>query len=134
VLGLDVRIDRQIFKQYLEKANSGDFDVLISGWNPDFDDPMTFADLFASWNGNNRGRYDNPALDANVRIAQQSLDPRARMAAFGEIQRILFDDAAIILNYERGVMYVQDPHVKGVTRRAVGPEPDYTYAYVVESP
>ena len=134
VLGLDIRIDRQIFKQYLDKANAGDFDILISGWNPDFDDPMTFGDLFASWNLNNRGRYNNPELDRNVRIAQQSLDPRTRMAAFGEIQRILIEDAAIILNYERGAMYVQDPHLKGVVRRAVGPEPDYTYAYLVENP
>lgn len=134
VLGLDVSIDRQIFKQYLEKANNGDFDLLVSGWNPDFDDPMTFADLFASWNDNNRGHYENPVLDRNVRIAQSSLDPHARMTAFGEIQRILIDDAAIVLNYERGVMYVQDPHVKGVVRRAVGPEPDYTYAYLVENP
>ena len=134
VLGLDVRVDRQIFKQYLDKANAGGFDILISGWNPDFNDPMTFADLFTTWNDNNRGRYDNPKLDQNVRAAQQSLDPRARMDAFGEIQRILFEDAAIILNYDRGVMYVQDPHLKGVVRRAVGPEPDYTQAYVVENP
>jgi hypothetical protein len=56
------------------------------------------------------------------------------MAAFGEIQRILIEDAAIILNYDRGVMYVQDPHLRGVSRRAVGPEPDYTYAYLVENP
>jgi oligopeptide transport system substrate-binding protein len=134
VLGLDVRIDRQIFKQYLDKANDGDFDLLISGWNPDFDDPMTFGDLFSSWNDNNRGRYNNPELDRNVRVAQQSLDPSTRMAAFGEIQRILIEDAAVIFNYDRGVMYVQDAHLKGVVRRAVGPEPDYTYAYVVENP
>jgi oligopeptide transport system substrate-binding protein len=134
VLGLDIRVDRQIFKTYLDKANDGEFDILISGWNPDFEDPMTFADLFSSWNDNNRGRYSNQRLDDNVRIAQQSLDPAKRMAAFGEIQRILIEDAAIILNYDRGVMYVQDSHLKGVVRRAVGPEPDYTHAYLVENP
>jgi oligopeptide transport system substrate-binding protein len=90
--------------------------------------------LFSSWNDNNRGRYNNPELDRNVRVAQQSLDPSTRMAAFGEIQRILIEDAAVIFNYDRGVMYVQDAHLKGVVRRAVGPEPDYTYAYVVENP
>ena len=134
VLGLDIRVDRQIFKTYLDKANDGEFDILISGWNPDFEDPMTFADLFSSWNENNRGRYSSQKLDDNVRIAQQSLDPATRMAAFGEIQRILIEDAAIVLNYDRGVMYVQDPHLKGVVRRAVGPEPDYTHAYLVENP
>jgi oligopeptide transport system substrate-binding protein len=134
VLGLDIRIDRQNFKQRLAKAENGDFDLVIYGWGPDFDDPLTFGDLFASWNLNNHGRYDNPELDEQVRIAQRSLDQRTRMEAFAEIQRILIEDAVIILDYERGVMFVQDPHLKGVSRPAVGPEPDYTHAYLVENP
>jgi oligopeptide transport system substrate-binding protein len=134
VLGLDIIIDRQNFKLRLAKAEEGDFDIVIYGWSPDFDDPLTFGDLFASWNLNNHGRYSNPELDANVRIAQQSLDAHTRMAAFGEIQRILIEDAAIILNYERGVMYVQDTRLRGVSRPVVGPEPDYTNAYLVENP
>jgi oligopeptide transport system substrate-binding protein len=129
-LGLEVRIDRQNFKQRLAKAEAGEFDMVIYGWGPDFDDPLTFGDLFASWNLNNHGAYNNAELDAQVRIAQQSIDPAVRMAAFGEIQRILIEDAAIILNYERGVMYVQDPRLKNVVRRAIGPDTDYTYAYI----
>jgi oligopeptide transport system substrate-binding protein len=134
VLGLEIIVDRQIFKQRIEKANAGDFDLVIFGWGPDYADPMTFGDMFASWNLNNHGRYNNPEVDRNVRVAQRSLDQKTRMAAFGEIQRILIEDAAIILCYDRSVMYVQDPHLKGVGRPAVGPEPDYTHAYLVENP
>jgi oligopeptide transport system substrate-binding protein len=133
-LGLEVRIDRQNFRQRLAKAEAGEFDLVIYGWGPDFDDPLTFGDLFASWNLNNHGRYNNPELDAQVRIAQQSIDQAVRMQAFAQIQRILIEDAAIILAYERGVMYVQDPRLKGVVRRAIGPATDYTYAYIDESP
>lgn len=131
-LGLDIRIDRQNFRQRLAKAEAGEFDLVIYGWSPDYDDPLTFGDLFASWNLNNHGRYNNPALDAQVRIAQRSLDPATRMAAFGEIQRILIEDAVIIVNYERGVMFVQDPRLKNVVNRAVGPYVDYRYAYIEE--
>ena len=86
---------------------------MIYGWSPDYDDPLTFGDLFASWNLNNHGRYNNPELDAQVRIAQQSLEPSVRIAAFAEIQRILIEDAAIFMTYERGVMYVQDRAAQG---------------------
>jgi oligopeptide transport system substrate-binding protein len=134
VLGLEIIVDRQVFAQRIDKANAGDFDIVIFGWGPDFNDPMTFGDMFASWNLNNHGRYSNPEVDRNVRIAQRSADQQTRMAAFGEIQRILIEDAAIVLCYDRSVMYVQDPHLKGVVRPAVGPEPDYTHAYVVENP
>jgi oligopeptide transport system substrate-binding protein len=133
-LGLEIRIDRQIFKQRLAKTEAGDFDIALVGWGPDYDDPLTFGDLFSSWNLNNHGKYNNPELDAQVRIAQQSIDQAERMAAFGKIQQILIDDVVIVTNYERGVMYIQDPRLKGVVRKAIGFEPDYTNAYLVEAP
>lgn len=133
-LGIEIRIDKQIFKQRLAKVEDGDFDIAMYGWGPDYDDPMTFADLFASWNLNNHGAYKSDELDHWVHVAQQSLDPRTRMDAFGRIQQILFDDVVIIMNYERGVLYVQDPRIAGVARRSVGPDPDYTNAYLVETP
>jgi oligopeptide transport system substrate-binding protein len=133
-LGLEIRIDKQIFKQRLAKMTSGDFDMVAAGWGPDYDDPMTFGDLYASWNGNNRGKYNNAKLDAQVRIAQTSLDPRTRMNAFGEIQRILLEDAVQLPNYDRGIVYVQDPRLKGVVHRAVGTNPDYSHAYIAENP
>ena len=133
-LGLKIRIDKQIFKQRLEKMTSGDFDMVAAGWGPDFADPLTYGDLYASWNGNNRGKYNNPALDDQVRIAQSSVEPRTRMDAFGEIQRIIIEDAVHLPNYERGIVYVQVPQLKGVVHRAVGTDPDYSHAFLVENP
>ena len=133
-LGLELRIDRQNFRQRLAKQEAGEFDISLYGWSSDYDDPLSFGDLFASWNLNNHGEYNNPALDAQVRIAQQSLDTHVRFAAFAEIQRILIEDAVIIMGYERGVMYVQDPRLKGVARRAQGASTDYTRAYITPDP
>lgn len=129
-LGIEIRIDEQIFRQRLDKMNAGDFDLVLSGWGPDYNDGLTFADLYASWNLNNRGRYINPELDANVRIAQTSLDQAERVKAFAEIQRIVYDDAVHISNYERGYVYSTDPRVKGVVRRVFGAEVDYSYAWI----
>ena len=129
-LGLDIRIDKQIFKQRLAKSRAGDFDLVLASWGPDYMDPMTYGNLFASWNSNNRGRYDNPQLDRWVDVAQSSLDPATRMNAFAHIQQIVLDDVVIIPMYERGVVYVSDPRLKGVVRRALSPDPDYTRAYI----
>jgi len=119
-LGLDIKIDRQIFKQRLAKMTDGDFDMVLAGWGPDYDDALTFGDLLASWNENNRGRYANPEYDRLVRVAQDSMDARVRMDAFAEMQRIIHEDAVLILNYERGQVYVTHPQVKGIVRRVVG--------------
>jgi oligopeptide transport system substrate-binding protein len=131
-LGLTIRIDKQIFKQRLAKMSAGDFDLVLGGWNPDYPDPLTFADLFASWNSNNRGRYNNPRLDQLVAVAQTSTDVRTRMDTFGEIQRILIEDPPMVPIYEPGVVYVVDPRLQGLVRRVAGFDPDYTNVSIVE--
>ena len=129
-LGIEVKIDAQTFKQRLAKMTAGDFDLCAAGWGPDYSDPLTFGDLFTSWNENNRGRYSNPDLDEQVLIAMSSLDPVTRMEAFDRVQHILYDDAAILMNYESGIVYVTDPRVNGIVRRAVGTDPDYSFAWL----
>ena len=131
-LGIEVKLDRQIFKQRLAKMTAGEFDLVLAGWGPDYADPLTFGDLFASWNRNNRGQYDNPKLDEWVQIAQSSLGPEERMRAFDQIQKIIYDDAVILPTYERGSVYVRNPRLNGVVRRAVGTDPDYTGAYITD--
>lgn len=129
-LDIDLVIDAQIFRQRLEKMTAGDFDLVAAGWGPDYNDPLTFGDLYASWNLNNRGRYNNPALDAQVRIAQSSLDMEERMRAFAEIQRIIHEDVIMMPDYERGYVYVTQPQVRGILRRVIGAETDFTYAWI----
>ncbi|HIG40591.1 MAG: peptide ABC transporter substrate-binding protein [bacterium] len=131
-LGLDINIDIQTFKQRLAKMTAGEYDMVGAGWGPDYDDAMTFGDLFASWNLNNRGRYNNPEYDKFVRIAMNSSEPKVRMDAMAHLQSILIDDAAILNQYEQAVIYLLHPKLRGVVRRVVGHDPDYTYARVVK--
>ena len=131
-LGLDIKIDIQTFKQRLAKMTSGDFDMVGAGWGPDFDDVMTFGDLFASWNLNNRGRYNNAEYDRFVRTAMNSSIPKIRMDAMAELQRIIHEEAVILPLYEQGVIYLLNPKVRGVVRKVVGADPDFTFARIVQ--
>ena len=107
---------------------SGEFDVVSAGWGPDYADPMTFADLYASWNENNRGRWKNERYDALIRRAQGTTDPRTRMDAMAAAERILLDDVAILPTSEGGAVYTRSPRLSGVVRHMVGTDPDYTRA------
>lgn len=129
-LGLEFRLDVQIFKQRLEKMRQGEFDVVLSGWGPDYNDVLTYGDLFSSWNLQNRGRYNNEEMDSWIRVAQSELDPQKRMDAFGEIQDLLYEDVVILPMYERGNSFVVDSRLKNFRRRIVGPEVDYKFAYI----
>jgi oligopeptide transport system substrate-binding protein len=131
-LGLEIRIDRQTFKQRLQKMTSGDFDLVAAGWGPDYADAMTFADLFTSWNENNRGKYRNPQYDALIRKAQATADPAARVAAMAEAQQALLADVGVLPTYERALIWVHQPWLHGVVRHVVGPDPDFVFASIRE--
>ena len=130
-LGISIRIDKQIFKQRLAKMTSGDFDMVLAGWGPDYNDPLTFGDLFASWNLNNRGRYADDELDGLIAEAQNSVDPATRMRAFGDIQDLVTQKAVILPMYERGITYVVNPRLVDIKRRVIGPDPDLTRARIL---
>tara|TARA_E500000331_G_scaffold138353_2_gene135142 strand:+ start:72793 stop:74484 length:1692 start_codon:yes stop_codon:yes gene_type:complete len=132
-LSIDVKIDKQIFKQRLAKMRAGDFDIALYGWGPDFNDPLTFGELFASWNPNNNGSFFNEEYDKYVRISQTSLNKEERMQAFAKQQEILINEVALIPNYERGVVYVKDRRLEGLVRRVVGPDPDFTNVFINEA-
>lgn len=129
-LGLDLRLDKQIFKQRLAKENQGLFDIAMSGWGPDYNDPMTFADLFASWNPNNRGRYLNADYDRWLAIAQTSQVSAERLEAFANLHRILAADLPLIPLYENALIYVKHPRLHGVFRSRFGADPVYHRAWV----
>ena len=129
-LGIDVRIDMQMFKQQIAKMQQGEFDIALAGWGADFDDAITYGDLMASWNDNNRGEYKNSAYDALVRIAYNNSDRATRMAAFSEMQQIIFKDVPILPLYEHAEIYAIDPRLHGVGRLLFNGDLDFRYAYV----
>jgi|TARA_Y100000310_G_scaffold302039_2_gene339024 oligopeptide transport system substrate-binding protein len=131
-LGIDLRIDSQTFKQYLAKSRNGEFDLLLSSWFPDFDDIMTYADLLGSGNANNRGGYVSEQYDEWLQILQGASDQRVRMDAAAELQKIIMDEVMVLPMAETGSAYTQHSQLRGVVRRVLGADPDYTYAEVIE--
>ncbi len=131
-LGIDLKIDKQIFKQRLAKMTAGEFDIVAAGWGPDYADAMTFADLFASWNENNRGRWKNDKYDELIRKAQGTADAKVRVKAMADAEAILMGEGAIMPTYERRVAYLVSDRVKNVVRNTIGPDPDFTQAEVIK--
>ena len=127
-LGLEIRIDKQIFKQRLAKMSSGEFDIVSAGWGPDYSDPMTFADLMTTWNENNRGKFDSAEYDKLIREAQATSNQKKRMEAMAAAEKIALEEQAIMPTYERTVVYLVNDRVQGVVRRAIGPDPDFHFA------
>lgn len=131
-LGVEVKVDQQTFKQYLVKVKRQEFDISLASWYPDFDDIVTYADLLASYNDNNTGRFVSETYDRELEVLLTAEDPKVRMAAADRLQRIIQEEVAALPTAETGSAYLQHPKLRGVMRRVLGADPDYTYARVIE--
>ena len=89
---------------------------------------MTFGDLFASWNQNNRGRFNSEEYDSQVIKASNSIDQNERMQCFYEMHKILHEKVPIYPLYEGGGIYMADPRIKNYYRNIIGADPFLTYA------
>ena len=129
-LDIDISIDIQTFKLRIDKSLKGEFDIVLGGWGPDYNDAMTFGDLFSSWNDNNRGRFANDDYDVMVNKANKTIDQAERMRCFNRMHEIIAEEEPIIPLFEGGGLYVMDPRLKGVMRSITGADPNFTYARI----
>lgn len=130
--GLKVTISQQPFKQKLDLEAKQNYQFSISGWGPDYPDPMTFVDMFESKSPFNEMSYSNPNYDTLVNNARGDLltDLSARWKAMQDAEKILMDDAAISPIYQRGIAYVEKPYVKDIVKHNFGGDYSYKWAYI----
>lgn len=117
VLGIDVEITPQQFKSRLDSMDSGDFDIVYAGWAPDYNDAMTYLDMFMKDNGNNYGKYDNPQYDELLKQAQSEQDAAKRQDLMAQAEQLVTKtDAAIYPIYFSACSYAVSDKVQGMTR------------------
>lgn len=117
VLGIDVEITPQPFKSRLASMDSGDFDMVYAGWSPDYNDPMTFLDMFTTTNGNNYGKYSDPEYDKLIEDAMVEADVNARQDLLFQAETLVTKtDAAIYPIYFSAVSYAVSDKVQNMTR------------------
>lgn len=131
--GLTVNLKAVPFAVRLELDESQDYDIQNSGWGPDFQDPMTFIDLFVTGASHNLMSYSNEEFDSLVEQAKGELatDLEGRWQAMADAERILIEeDAAIAPIYQRGLMSLQKPYVKNIISHPFGGDYSYKWAYI----
>lgn len=94
-IGVNIEIDVQEWQNVTAARRNGDFWIARNGWIGDYNDPSTLLDLLISTNGNNDGKYTNPAYDALMAEVAASSDQEERMAKMHEAEKMLMEDHAV---------------------------------------
>lgn len=123
--GISISLKAQPKKNRLELMRTGQYDVGLTRWGPDYADPLTYLELFLSYEDDmNYPKYVNETYDQLVFDASRGeLAGKAeeRWAAMIEAERIfLEEDGGVTPIYQTGYSFLINPKVSGIESHSVG--------------
>src|SRR5829696_4596684 len=120
-LGAKIDVKVQPFDRKLELESNGEFQLSWQGWIADYNDPMTFLELFETGNAFNTYKYSNAQYDKLVSQAREELDEEKRMEAMLEAEKVLVeDDAGTAPMYFQGAARLQKPFITRYVNQPYG--------------
>lgn len=114
-LGVNIILNNQDWKVYLDSVNNGDYTIARAGWIGDYVDPNTFLDMWVKDGGNNRTGWSNPRYDELIlKLAPKTADRNLRYQLMAEAEAILLEDMPIIPIYIYNSKSLVHPSLKGL--------------------
>jgi peptide/nickel transport system substrate-binding protein len=102
---INIKVDLQTMPkaQYWQRFDERTGDIMMIGWQSDTQDSANFYEFLVmtpdkekGYGQYNAGNYSNPEVDRLTLETQTMTDPVARGETLKKIERILYDDAALI--------------------------------------
>lgn len=115
-VGFSVNLVAKQKKERLDLMKTGDYEVSLTRWGPDYGDPQTYMDLYVSTNlDNNSGRYNSEVYDKLVAEAEETTDTTERWNKFLEAEKVIVqEDAGIVPVFQAGNAMIMRPGVSGI--------------------
>lgn len=131
-LGVKLELVNVPAKQRLQAVNDRDYEMAYANWFPDYDDPMTYLDIWITKGGFNRSDYTNPAYDAIIKEAKTTTDEKVRQQKMAEAEKVLIEDMVVVPAYWGANASAVSDKLVNYTRSLVGADPDLTYLDIKE--
>ncbi|KRK88214.1 peptide ABC transporter substrate-binding protein [Lentilactobacillus sunkii] len=115
-----------------QEVLKGDFDLSLSGWGADFNDPISFLQIPETGTPYNSGKYSNAAYDKLIKRAQNQDANNAdkRWNDLVQAAKLFNADQGMTPLYQQVTSYLQKPAVKGIIHNTAGTQWNYKYAYM----
>lgn len=116
-LGVEVELENQEWKTFLDTRHAGNYDVSRGAWCADYNEASAFLNIMLSNSSNNTAHYKNPAFDELMQKAVKTTDDAARSAIYAEAEALIDKDSAQIPVYYFVNTRMVKPYVGGYTNK-----------------
>ncbi len=128
-LGIKVNINLVPYatKNSMLVPNNDEFDIIMSGWAPDYSDPYSYLELFISTSGYNFLNYKSEEFDKYMEASTKT-SGKERIDNLFNAEKVLLDDGALVPQQLRQVHYLVADGVIGLEGYFVGLNFNFLYA------
>ncbi len=112
-LGVDVKLQNQEWKTYIDSRNTGNFDVVRASWVGDYNEASTFLSLLTSSHSGNIAKFNSPQYDRLLADASRETNPTALTADYNKAEQMIAAEAPIAPIYQYTNGRLIKPWVKG---------------------
>ena len=121
VLNVDVTLNNQDWNVFLSTRSEGNYNICRDGWISDYNDPVSFLDMFMTGNGNNNAHYSNPEYDKIMTEVLSDSDAAGRMELMHQAEDMLMEqDCAIAPLYFYTQPYMINSDLNGMYYTPLG--------------
>ncbi len=114
-LGVEVKLENQEWKTFLDTRHQGTYDVARAGWCADYNEPSSFLNMMLSNSSNNTVHYKSKDFDAVMKKTVRAKTDEERADLYQQAETILDTDSAIVPLYYYVNTRLVKPYVGGYT-------------------
>ena len=138
--GINVKVETQEWATFLNTRKNGDYSVARNGWLGDYNDPISFLDMWITTSGNNDSQFGKDAhaayagysyagndnltwadsYDACIAAVKASKDPAERFDLMHQAEDILMETGAICPIYYYTDIYMCSEKIDGFFSSPLG--------------
>jgi oligopeptide transport system substrate-binding protein len=129
-LGIEIDVETVPYKLRLKRSHDHDFDIVLSLWGADYNDPMTFLDMFVTGGSFNDPGWSNKEYDDLISKAKVEPDKKKRMDMLYAAEKLLMEEMPIGPLYFRARAFITKPYVKNFKWSVYGPDYELKETYI----
>lgn len=114
-LGVNVKLENQEWKTFLDTRHQGNYDVSRAAWCADYNEPTSFLNMVLSDSSNNTTHYKSEAFDKIIADTLKATDDAQRTELYAKAEQQLDKDSAIVPVYYYVNARLVKPWVGGYT-------------------
>lgn len=132
-LGINVEISMVPYatRNAMLVPGSDEYDIIMSGWVPDYSDPYSYLELWYSSSGYNYLNYKSDAYDKYI-DASKTTTGAERMENLFNAEKTMLEDGGLVPLQLRRVPYMVSDNVKNLGAYFIGLSYDYMYVEMME--